>query len=1214
MGKILGLDVGIGSLGWAVIDEEQHRIVDLGVRIFESGEEGATKAADRASQVRRRYRSTKRLNKRRKQRKLRLKSFLEEQGIISVEEINTAYRTNGFNPDVWSLRAEALERKLDPIELSSVLINLSNYRGYQDFYEDADEEDAGKLAEAKNKINSIYENKGKLYKTIGEMIYHEECFRSGPDGMLTIRNKARRENGKKVTDYKYLIDRKYLIKELNTLLKCQREFGYEQLTDDVIDAFSGIIFTQRDFEDGPGPDEKSNKVRRDAMKEALKGRQRYSGFDELVGNCPFYPDEKRGHKNSQLYDMYVIVNSLSQFTFFDAKGNEINCPESLVMEVRQQLFEKSGVLTKKEIEALCKTNCITIKIPTELGKKKNLIKADYIKFLSNSDIFPGEFIQRFKEENFDDENSLSSKIGFILAKYATPRRRKEELQQLLTKEEYELLKYGDKIKTEKTGGGASVSFMYMKEAVEAYFKGMKYGDFQAEFNKNHPQEEKHVFLSREGKVLPIKDSDMVKNPVVYRSLNETRKIVNAVRGKYKDIDTINIEVAKDVGKSFEQRKETMKFQKDNESKNEAIRMELIEKLAAENMKVMLADKLIERFTLWKQQKEMCMYSGKKISFAELISTTVVQVDHIIPQSIVLDETLNNKVLVLTEENQKKKNQLPLEYMSEDQSIDFKNRVNNLFRTGSISRIKKEYLLLPFLDDEAIKGFVDRNINDTRTISKYIANYLRLAYQDTVKVQVIKGAVTSKFRKRWLGSKSKRYNYVPSIYGLDKKTRDLHYYHHAIDAVVVANLTRPYIELAQDYVKFDSMQHDIDNLQRNGNGSTALKLQEELIQEKAKTVDKMYKHYGFNREYTKELLASGYVPSICEDLRKEVEVRVPLQIEFDAKGYVEMEKAFYELRQLLNSVRYSFKDVDYDNRSDVVDPNMLKDINLRLPIVNPAVVCMKSNGQIVYEGKSVDENATAEEVRKALDSFTRKLEQRSVMEYISDIRMLSEEEYKQRVREYYEDEAFANRIEIPYVSFKIDRKFRGSMVASDNPVPLSKTGFKTFMELENDMKNNLKCPYYVRFNKGIGETGNFTIYDARSYYCMEIYTDENGVYQIRGIRYVDVRKDHKAGKLRLLKPLPEGCKHYMYLFKNEYIKAYKNGKLRNNGFGAYRGIESINENTGKIRLFSNHNLSGRDTKIRLDGEIIKLELSILGHILGDRKCGDQSLFITGNGSV
>lgn len=1209
MGKILGLDVGIGSLGWSVIDEDQHRIVDFGVRIFESGEEGASKAADRASQVRRQYRSTKRLNKRRKHRKQRIKQFLEQQDVISVEEINAYYRAKGNNPDVWKMRSEGLDRKLEPIEIAAVLINLSNYRGYQDFYEDTEDDDTGKLSEAKNRINTLFKADEGKYRTIGEMIYKDECFRNNADGKLIIRNKARRENGKAVTDYKYLIDRKYLRDELKKLLNCQREYGYEQFAPDVIDELCSIVFTQRDFEDGPGP---RDKVIADKWKDSLKGSQKYSGFEELVGNCPFYPEEKRGHKNSQLYDMYVIINSLSQLSFYDKDSQEQNFPEHLVYEMRQLLFENNGVLTRKDIENLCKKNDLKIDVPQELQKKKNFVKASYIQFLSNPEVFPESIVKRFREESYDDENALSSQIGYILAKYATPRRRKEELQKIMSEEDYKLLNYCDKIKVEKSGGGASVSAKYMKEAINAYFNDLKYGDFQAAFNKEHPVEEKGSYLSESGKVLPIKDADMVRNPVVYRSLNETRKIVNAVRGKYKDINTINIEVAKDIGKSFEQRKETNKYQKENEANNEKLRMELIEKLAAENMQVMLADKLIERFTLWKNQKGMCMYSGKTIAFSDLVGTTIVQIDHIIPQSVVLDETLNNKVLVLTEENQRKKNQLPLEYMDEKQSVDFKNRVHNLYRTGNISRTKKEYLLLPFLDDETVRGFVDRNINDTRTISKYIANYLRIAFHDQVKVQVIKGAVTSRFRKRWLGSKTKRYDYVPSIYGLDKKTRDLHYYHHAIDATVVANLTRPYIELAQDFVKFEAIQKDIVSLQKKGSGNTALKLQEELILEQAKTVDKMHKHYGFNREYTKDLLSSGYVPSICEELRSEIEVRVPLVIGFKAKDYVDMEKAFYDLRPLLNSVKYNFKDVDFENHSDVVDPDTLEEINARLPIIYPNVVCMKSNAQIVYADKTVDENASAEDVKKDLTNFIKKMEQRKVEDYITEIRMVDEREYSERVHAYYHDDTFADKIEIPYVSFKIDRKFRGGMVASDNPVPLQKTGFATFKELEEDMKTNLKSPYYVRFNKGIGELGNFTIYDARSYYCMEIYIDAEGEYQIRGIRYVDVRKDLKTERLRLLKALPEGCKHYMYLFKNEYIKAYKKGKLRNNGFGAYRGVENINSSTGKMRLFANTNLAGRDTYINLAGETIKIEMSILGHIIGERKCGDQSLFITENG--
>ena len=1203
MSKILGLDVGIGSLGWAVIDEEERRIVDLGVRIFESGEEGAAKAADRASQVRRSYRSTKRLNKRCKQRIKRTKQFLQDNEIISIEDINKAYNTKGFNPDVWRFRSEGLSRRLEPIEIASVLINFANYRGYQDFYEDS-EEDSGKLAAAKNRINELYNSKKDTYKTIGQMIYEDPEFRCG--GRLIIRNKAiRNKDGKKETDYKYLIDRKDLVDEFKYLLSCQHEFGYEVLTPDAIDELNSIVFKQRDFEDGPGPNKNTDSGRRDAMMRSLKGKQTYSGFDELVGKCPFYPEEKRAHKNSQLYDMYVIVNTLSQLLFYK-DGQKIILPETVVMELRQQLFEKNGIITKKELEKICKSYGIELEVPGELSKKRNLLTSPYIKFLSDPEFFTDDLVKEFKLEEYDDPDSFSSRIGFILAKYATPRRRKDEIKSILSEDQYKSIDYADKIKVYKSAGGANVSFKYMREAIQAYFDGVKYGDFQAGFNKEHAEGNK-VFLSDNGKVMPITDPDMVRNPVVYRSLNETRKIVNAVRGKYKDITIINIEVAKDVGKSFEQRAEIRKFQNENEANNEKIRQELVQKLTAEGMSVMLSDKLLDRFKLWKSQKQQCVYSGEDISFSELVNGTTVQIDHIIPQSIVLDETLNNKVLVKTEQNQKKGNKLPLQYMDEKQDAGFKNRVNNLYRTLDISRIKKEYLLLEYLDDETIRGFVDRNINDTRTISKYISTYLSKAYNGQVKINVIKGAVTSRFRKRWLGA-NRWNNNIPSIYGLEEKTRNLHYYHHAIDAVVVANLTRPYIELAQDYVKFAGIRRDIKYHEKHENAATARALFEDLAKEKGKTVDKMNKTYGMNREYVMSLIEYNHVPSICGDLKNEVEVRVPLNIGFDAEGYSEMTKAHKELKQLLAGVKCN---LSYDDIKEgrAILPDVLDDINCRIPIVVPSVACLKPNAQIVYVDKELKEDATAEEIEKEFNSFVKKLSLREVKDYISDIDMASEEEYSRRVHEYYEDQTFADSIELPYVSFKINRKFRGSMVASDNPIKLSKTGFDTYKELENDINCNLKSPYYVRFNKGVGEIGNFTIYDARSYYCLEIYIDANNDYQIRGIRYVDIYKDGNTGKMVLKKALPDGCSHYMYLFKNESIKAYKNGKLKNNGFGAYRGVENINQNTGKMRLFSNTNLRGRDTYINLAGECKKIEMSILGHIIGEKKCGDLSLFIT-----
>ncbi|MCQ2531084.1 MAG: type II CRISPR RNA-guided endonuclease Cas9 [Saccharofermentans sp.] len=1211
MGKILGLDVGIGSLGWAVVDEDKRRIVDLGVRIFESGEEGATKAADRASQQRRAKRATRRLNKRCQQRKLRLKKELDQIGLITPEQINNAYRTKGYNADVWRYRSEGLNRKLEPLEIASILINFANYRGYQDFYEDDEENKDGKLTEAKNAITRLFiENKEK-YITVGNMVYTDPLFRNPNNGSLIIRNKSIRDSktGKKQTDYKYLIDRRYLREETRKLLQIQREFGYEIFTPDVIDSIENIIFRQRDFEDGPGPEVGSSE--RESMNKSLSGSQKYTGFDELIGMCPFYPNERRGYKNSKIYDMYVLINTLSQLVFFDETGCEITCPEHIISQVWMKLIDNKGVYLKKEFETLCNKNKIQVEFPGELKKKKNLVKANYIALLSDGAVFTDKIIDIFREEKFDDEESLSSKIGFVLAKYATPRRRHDELKNIFDEDIFKAIDYAKNLKIVKSEGGANVSFKYMKEAINAYFNGEAYGDFQARFYKEHSDNKDTNLVANNGKLLPIMDLDMVKNPVVYRSLNEVRKIVNAVNGLYKDIDTINVEVARDVGMSFEQRKEVSKNQNQREANNEKIKAELIEKLNAEGYSATLSDKLFEKYILWKSQDGRCMYSDKVISFEQLLNSEAVQVDHIIPQSIIFDNTLNNKVIVLTRENQGKGAQIPMEYIAHAQISDFVNRVANLYRKGQISKIKREYLLLEELTEDIITGFVDRNINDTRTISKYVANYLRVAFENKKKVNVIKGTVTSKYRKLWLGTRNKYHNYLPSVYGFDKKTRDLHYYHHAIDAVIVANMSRPYIEVAQDYLKLSNIKIDIDRHSKKGNAATVRRLEADYQNELDKSVSKMNRVYGFSSEYTTRLLSSGYVPSICDDVREEVEVRVPLNIDMEIKSYIEMTEAYKQLKSLLKGVELAFDDRIQSDEvvidRDQVLPDTLEKINSLIPVVSSEYICMRPNGQLIKASGDIKEKSL-DEVEKELRAFIKTLSEKDISTYINSISMCSEDEYLERVCQYYKDEEFSKSVKFPYVSFKVSRKYRGGMLASDNPVSLKKTGFSTYKELELDMKNNIKSPYYVRFNKGIDEHMNFTIYDARKYYCVEVYSDESGSYHARGIRYVDLYRDKKQGKLVLKRPLPDSYRHEAYLFKNEYIRICKKDKLINNGFGAFRGVENINQDTIIMRKFSNKNLSKKEVYVKVY-RIEKIEIDILGHMHGVKKCGDQSLFIT-----
>lgn len=1218
MGKIIGLDVGIGSLGWAVINEDKRRIEDLGVRIFESGEVYENNKKMKSTQIRRKSRSLKRLYRRRGQRKIALKKKLNELGIITLEEIDIAYSTKGFNPDVWKYRAEGLYRKLDPIELTAVLINFANYRGYNDFYADSEEDKEGKLTEAKNAISAKYENdciQLKKYRTIGEMIYLDKSFRDSK-GRLEIRNNAINKDGKKEPHFKYLIDREYLKKELHILLNKQNEFGYKQLTPDACVVIEYIIFNQRDFEDGPGP--KNNPVKYKAMENANRGNQHYSGFDELIGFCPFYPTESRGYQNSLIYDMYVLINELSQLHFYNSDNEEICCPETMVTEMFLLMFENEGVLKYKEIEKLAKKNKVGYDKPKGITKKQ--ITGKYIKFLMKENNFTDTLRKEFAMTHYDDQNSLAEKIGDIMSKNATPSRREKELQNEFDKRglkpEFVKMNYGKAIKVEKMGGGASVSFKYMLEAIRAYFDGVKYGDFQANTNETADDRKKYKIVSSTGKILPIMDKDMVRNPVVYRSLNETRKIVNYLMRQYKDVTAINVEVAKDVGQSFEQRAKTKEYQDKNAEKNEALRNKLYNEMINKGYNEHMSDMVIARYTLWESQKKMCIYSGEEITFDQVIRGTTVQVDHIIPQSIVLDETLNNKVLVLTTENQKKGNKVPLEYMDKEQAEEYKNRVLNLYRTNDISRIKKEYLLLPNLNDsEKIRGFVDRNINDTRTISKYVAVLLDKAFcEKGIKVNVIKGSVTSRFRRRWLGRRT-RINSPASVYGLEKKTRDLHYYHHAIDAAVVANLTRKYIELGQDYEKISSIRKEYDKHSKNGNSAHAKTLFDSMNNEIEKTVKKMHDQYHMSEDYVRNCLDYAYVPSIVDNFRKEIEVRVPLVINMKVNEYERDNKNYKELKTLLGRALSQLEsDNDAGEEFLLITPTLVEQINERLSDYDSKLAAISEKGELVKCDGDRVEKSTKENFTD-LKKYIKSMKEPELKNYIEDIHFCFEEEYSERVMDYYDDKEFASKIKVPYISYKISRRYRGDMVSSSNPVSCRKVfeelNITTMKEFELKLKD-LKCPYYVKINNRKDEPLNFSIYAANKFYCIEIYVDENNKYQIRGIRFIDIRRDRKKGALVLTRPLPKSCKHVMYLFHNEYIRLCdKKGNLKKNGMYTYRSVKNINANRGYARLYSSKNYKGEDIIVTLSTPIKKVNVSILGHIEGEVKCGDQSLFIVEN---
>ena len=175
----LGLDIGIGSVGWAVLQNdakgEPIRIQDLGVRIFDRAEQ--PKTGESLAAPRRAARSARRRLRRHRHRLERIRYLLERQNVISREALAELYEKGGFTKSPYQLRAEGLDRLLDSEEFSRVLIHLAQRRGYQSnsTAEAAkDEKETGKVKQALAENQLRMEQGG--YRTVGEMMYRDEAF------------------------------------------------------------------------------------------------------------------------------------------------------------------------------------------------------------------------------------------------------------------------------------------------------------------------------------------------------------------------------------------------------------------------------------------------------------------------------------------------------------------------------------------------------------------------------------------------------------------------------------------------------------------------------------------------------------------------------------------------------------------------------------------------------------------------------------------------------------------------------------------------------------------------------------------------------------------------------------------------------------------------------------------------------------------------------
>lgn len=792
----IGLDIGIASVGWAVLEnnseDEPIRIIDLGVRIFDRAEN--PKNGDSLAEPRRMARTTRRRLRRRKHRLDRIKWLLQQEGLIEIDSFMERYYSGNL-PDVYRLRYEALDRKLTDEEFAQILIHIAKHRGFKSTRKsETTTKEGGQILKATSANQELMLKKN--YRTVGEMLYCDvsfklECPWTESGYILAVRNRPE--------DYRHTILRDMLAEEVKVIFARQREFGNEKATEELEQRYLKIMLDQRSFDMGPGN-----------QPDGTPSPYAINGFEGRVGKCTLEPEEMRAAKATYTAELFVALQKINHLRLVDKNGASRGLSEE-EWKILYDLIHKSKdikystVRSKLNIDESYRFNTLnyslktkgtkSVEVQTENVQIEDLQKADVAK--KTEDVFKKtedtkfismtnyhELMKRIGHltENCSDEEKrdLFDNVATILTLYKNDDSRTEKLEALgLGAEDIEQLLELTPSKFQHLSLKAMQKIMpYLKDGI-IYNEACEMAGY--DFKADNTGEKSKLL---KGEVVQSVLND-ITNPVVKRSVSQTVKVINAIIQKYGSPQAVNIELAREMAKNFEDRGSLEKEMNDRFNQNEKIKKRIHELWN----KTPTGQDII-KYRLWEEQQGVCLYSGDKIRREDLFEPGY-DIDHILPYSITFDDSLRNKVLVTSQENRQKGNSIPYEYFGHDEKRwkEFEARVACYVKDYR----KQQKLLKKVLTKEERDQFKERNLNDTKYITTVVYNLIRQNLElepynkpskgTEVKRQVmaVNGAITAYLRKRW---------------GLQKlfevKNRDIDT-HHAVDAVVIACCTNGMIQ-------------------------------------------------------------------------------------------------------------------------------------------------------------------------------------------------------------------------------------------------------------------------------------------------------------------------------------------------------------------------------------------------------------------------------------
>ncbi|MGT2742428.1 type II CRISPR RNA-guided endonuclease Cas9 [Streptococcus plurextorum] len=519
-------------------------------------------------------------------------------------------------------------------------------------------------------------------------------------------------------------------------------------------------------------------------------------FIERMTNVDLYlPDEKVLPKHSFLYEKFAVFNELTKVKYITEQGKEEFFDCHLKREIFEQVFKNSRKVKKKDLLNFLDKEFEEFRIVdiTGLDSEKQEFNASLGTYHDLKKILDKDFLDDVANEHLLEELILTLTL---FEDREMIRKRLSKYSEALTKEQLKKLE-----RRHYTGWGRLSAKLLNGIRHKATNKTiLDYLMDDGQINRNfmqliHDDGLDFKTIISEAQVIGERDDlkaivdDIAGSPAIKKGILQSLKVVEelvSIMGH--NPESIIIEMARENQTTQKGRKNSQQRLTGLTNSIRELGSDILKEFPVDNSQLQN-----DRLYLYYLQNGKDMYTGETLNIDQL---SHYDIDHIIPQSFIKDDSLDNRVLTSSKSNRGKSDSVPSQEIVQkmkpfwkklrDAQLISKRKFDNLTKSerGGLSQ-----------EDKA--GFIKRQLVETRQITKHVARILDERFNQKrddnnklirdVKIITLKSNLVSQFRKEF------------ELY----KIRELNDYHHAHDAylnaVVGKALLAKYPQLEAEFV-------------------------------------------------------------------------------------------------------------------------------------------------------------------------------------------------------------------------------------------------------------------------------------------------------------------------------------------------------------------------------------------------------------------------------